>query len=161
MMPTLTQRRLHELLHYDAATGVFTWRVDHALNRAGAAAGKSGGGSLKIGIDGVRYFAHRLAWLYMTGKLPTNEIDHRNGVSTDNRWNNLRDVDHSVNQQNRRRAQRNNIVGLLGVSPYGTRFRAKIKANGKHLHLGLFESADDAHAAFVTAKRQLHEGCTL
>jgi len=103
-----------------------------------------------------------MAWLYMTGSWPAAEIDHRNGNKSDNRWENLRDVQPVVNQQNKRRAQSNSKTGFLGVMVSGDgRFCARIRVNGRNKHLGSFRSPELAHAAYLMAKRELHEGGTL
>lgn len=97
----------------------------------------------------------------MTGEWPIGDIDHINGIRHDNRWSNLRVVSAQVNQQNRRRANANGRAGLLGVNPYKNKFRAYIKIDGRTKYLGSYETADRAHAEYVAAKRQFHEGCTL
>jgi hypothetical protein len=102
MSTTLTQQRLHELLHYDPSTGAFTWRV--APNRriiAGSVAGVTEtNGYRRIRIDGRQYGAHRLAWLYMHGEFPPNDIDHINRTRDDNRSTNLRAVTRKENMTN-------------------------------------------------------------
>lgn len=159
----MTQEELKRLLHYEPATGQFTWRV-RLSNRAtvGKVAGsKDKLGYVQIGIAGVDYKAHRLAWLYMTGELPSMDIDHINGVTGDNQWSNLRHVTHAVNGQNTKSARVNNKSGFLGVVPYGKRFRAQITLDGWPQHLGYFDDPASAHQAYVSAKRQIHEGNTL
>jgi len=159
----MTQEELKRLLHYEPATGQFTWLV-RLSNRAPV--GKRAGspdtrGYLQIGIAGKDYKLHRLAWLYMTGELPSMDIDHINGIPGDNRWSNLRHVTHAVNGQNSRAARSNNSTGFLGVIPYGKRFRAAITLDGWPRHLGYFDDPASAHQAYVAAKRQIHEGNTL
>jgi hypothetical protein len=130
--------------------------------RAGDVAGTvNNNGYRLIRVGDGRYRAHRLAWLYTHGAWPTGEIDHINGIRDDNRLANLRDVTVSVNQQNRKRAASNGSTGLLGVSTAKARYRAAIALNGRTTYLGSFDTAEEAHAAYVTAKRELHEGCTL
>lgn len=163
----LTAERLRELLHYDPETGVFTRRVTTG-GRYGGAAGTHPGtlsdqGYWMISVCSKQHRAHRLAWLYVTGAWPTGEIDHLNGERIDNRWENLRDVQRHVNAQNKRRAQSNSKTGLLGAC-WATRdqcFISRIKADGKYRSLGAFKTAEAAHAAYVDAKRRLHEGCTI
>ena len=97
----------------------------------------------------------------MTGEWPDGYIDHGNGVRTDNRWANLRAGDRSFNMQNQRRARRDNTTGWLGVSRVKSRFEAAIQVRGRRFRLGRFDTPEAAHAAYLTAKRKLHEGCTL
>lgn len=161
---TLTADRLRALFTYDQDTGVFTRRVRSANVLAGSVAGSLSHGYMRIGVDGRQYAAHRLVILYVEGEFPPDQIDHINGVRTDNRLANLRHASNSVNGQNKRRALiSNKSCGLLGASFHkgAGKWSAQIKTNGKSKHLGLFESADMAHAAYLVAKRSLHEGCTI
>jgi len=98
----------------------------------------------------------------MTGAWPAGEIDHRDGAPGNNRWSNLRDIPHRQNIENRRRPNRQNKAGLLGVSSSRSGlYRARITVSGQCLLLGEFATAELAHAAYIDAKRQLHEGNTL
>lgn len=160
--PPLTAERLRELLHYDPSTGVFTRRVAAGRQPAGSVAGNSDGeGYLKLDIERRTYKAHRLAWLYVKGEWPINDIDHKDGNRVNNSIANLRDVTRQVNLQNRRRAQSNNKCGVLGVSFVAGRYMASIQSAGRFKYLGRFLTAEEAHAAYLDAKRRLHEGCTL
>lgn len=155
---TLTAERLRALLNYDPGTGLFTYRNSRGRCRAGSVAGSfDKEGYVVIGLDYRAYKAHRLAWLYVTGAWPADQIDHIDGKQDNNRWANLRDADPSVNAQNRHRYK-----GVPGVTPaaYG-RFRAQIHVQGQKRYLGSFRSAEEAHAAYITAKRALHAGCTI
>ena len=156
---------LKRLLKYDPATGVFTWLVWRPNGvKAGDVAGFiESNGYRVISLYRKFYKAHRLAWFYMTGEWPKNELDHVNGVRTDNRLANLRAADRSLNKQNMRKARRDNRTGLLGVYEQNGRFRAGIKVRGekRRRHLGTFATAQDAHVAYLAAKRALHEGCTI
>jgi len=161
----LTAERLRELLHYDPETGVFIWLVStNGRIRVGDVAGHlTAAGYRRIKIDGRCYFSQRLAWLYVHGVFPFNQSDHRNGQRDDNRLCNLRDVDHSGNMQNRRRAHLQNKSGFLGVSLDKQRgkWTAIIQANGKKRNLGRFTSPELAHAAYLKAKRELHPMGTI
>ncbi len=164
MKKELTVERLKELLHYNPETGIFTWRAKAGCKGAGSVAGSPhrGGYRRQIMIDRTSYREHRLAWIYMTGSLPEFEIDHINTDGRDNRWENLRKSDRFANSQNQRRAHRNNKrTGLLGAYPAGKKFKASIRANGDDIYLGVFDTAIMAHEAYVSAKRQHHQGCTL
>jgi hypothetical protein len=159
----LTAERLRELLHYDPETGDFRW----VLSRKGAggigtlAGGINGRGYRRIGVERRRYMANVLGWLYMTGAMPTVDVDHINGVRSDNRWTNLRAVSRSVNNQNQRRAHKGNKAGLLGVSPNHAHWAASIQVYGKKHHLGTYNTAEEAHVAYLIAKRGLHVGNQL
>ncbi len=161
----LTAERLMAALHYDPATGVFTRLVRSSNALAGdVAGGVTSSGYRYISVYGRQYAAHRLAWLYTHGDWPLGEIDHINGVKTDNRISNLRDCSTSENQQNRRRAQSNNLSsGLLGVTFHKqvNRWSANISLKGKHNHLGLFDNPEKAHVAYIKAKADFHPFQTL
>lgn len=114
-------------------------------------------------IAGKSYKLHRLAWLYMTGGWPMGDIDHLNGVRADNRFANLRDVPRGVNLQNCRQAATHNLsTKVLGVYPAkGGHFCAALSVNNKKRHLGTFDTIEQASAAYLSAKRQLHAGCLI
>lgn len=157
-MPELTQERLKELLHYDPATGVFTWRVSAGGVKAGSVAGSLySNGYRLIGVKGKYYLAHRLAWLYTTGAWPLSGIDHRNGVCDDNRFCNLREASKSENQHNRKTPV-NNTSGFLGVTWHtrDRKWQAQIMVGGSTLFLGSFLTPEDAHAAYLAAKAIHH-----
>lgn len=158
----MTRDELAELLEYDPDTGVFTWKVNRGGCKAGDIAGSDHNrGYWQIRVKGCRYLAHRLAFLLMTGAMPAGDVDHINGNRADNRWCNLRDVSRTLNNQNQRRAQKDNETGLLGVSPHRGRFKAQIRVNGKVRNLGLFDSPEVAHKVYLAHKRLMHPGNTL
>lgn len=94
----------------------------------------------------------------MTGSWPKDQIDHINGDRTDNRFSNLRDVTNEINNQNKKRAQSNNRLGLLGVCHHQGGFRARIAVNGKSKCLGVYLTPELAHQVYLDAKRRLHHG---
>jgi hypothetical protein len=162
--PSLTQSRLKELLHYNQYTGQFTRLTLSGGRLPGSiAGGEKEDGYWRIRVDGKRYSSHRLAWLYMTGAWPDQEIDHIDQNPANNRWVNLRNVSRAVNQQNQRQAQKTNKLGVLGVSfdPKTGKFVARLRINGKTKTLGRFIEIAQASAVHLTAKRKYHEGCTL
>ena len=159
----ITQALLREVLHYDRETGAFTWRVQvNNRLKAGDPAGYiSDEGYVVIGLFGQDHKAHRLAWLYETGVMPPDRIDHKDTIRHHNRFNNLRLADQSVNAQNVRRARRDNALGVMGVRKQKTSFIARLKVNGERLYLGSFKTAEETHAAYLEAKRAHHPGNTL
>ena len=156
--------RVKELFNYDPETGVFTRRIDSPPRwKAGQIAGSrhSKHGYWIIRFDGRDKLAHRLAWLYVHGEWPTQDIDHIDGNPLNNRINNLRQVSKSVNMQNRKRAHKQSTSGLLGAYRNGKRWRSSIHIDGNPKHLGTFDTAEAAHAAYLAAKRLHHPGCTI
>lgn len=95
----LTAQRLRELLNYDADTGIFAW-TSTGTGRRAAPGTMHNKGYLRITLDGRMYFAHRLAWLHVHGRWPFMQIDHINGIKTDNRLENLRDATPAMQQSN-------------------------------------------------------------
>jgi hypothetical protein len=168
-MNVIARERLVELLDYDQETGEFTWRGTRSgrgktnLTAAGARAGTTGGSGYRIiRIDRINHRAHRLAWLYVHGEMPAEDIDHINGIRTDNRISNLRSVSRSVNLQNMREPKSNNRgSGLLGTYKVGNRWYGKLQVNGRAHSCGGFDTPEEAHQAYVDAKRRLHAGCTI
>ena len=114
-----------------------------------------------ISIDGRKHLAHRLAWLYVNGYCPPGDIDHINGDRAANRISNLRLATRSENLQNQSKAQKHNKTGLLGVSHRRGKFRAQIRVDGKKMHIGTFPTPEEAHTAYLEAKRQFHPFGTL
>ena len=159
----LTAARLRELLSYDPETGDLRRLVPAGGQRIGDVAGSvTRRGYRLVNISGHRVMAHRLAWLYMTGAHPTGVIDHKDGDSLNNRFDNLRDVTQSVNLQNQRKARSISTSGVLGVH-LGRRglWMSEISFDGKRIRLGAFKTIEDAQAAYLIAKRQYHIGCTI
>jgi len=159
----LTQERLKELLHYDPETGIFTWRAttSNRVKTGDRAGNRNTNGYRRLRIDNVHYLEHRLAWFYLFGEWPKPFIDHINGDPSDNRIANLRVATRLINQQNFRRARKDSATGVQGVYASGKRFYAKIKVKGEKMYLGMFPTKEDAHQAYLTAKRKHHEGCTI
>lgn len=155
---SLTAERLRELLEYDPETGVFKWKVANSPRvRVGDATGHiCRKGYSHIGVDGFVYLAHRLAWLWMTGAFPVEEIDHINGARSDNRFANLRQASKHLNSQNRHKPSSRNKVGFLGVTAKKKGFQASISVDGNHRYLGLFNTEELAHLAYLAEKRRSH-----
>jgi hypothetical protein len=158
--------KLQNILWYDRNTGLFTWRVKTCRKVVpGMVAGSVKPDQRRvIRIDGKRYRASRLAWFYVTGNWPTGVVDHIDGDPSNDRIENLRNVSIAENVQNQSKAhKRNRSSGLLGVSKFKERkkWRARICTNGVTVMLGWFDTPEEAHQAYVNAKRKLHVTCTL
>jgi hypothetical protein len=157
---TLTQERLKELLHYDPETGVFTWLKSRGVRKAGSVADgqhRPAGRQtyVRIGIDCNRYDAHRLAFLYMTGRWPNPEVDHIDLDGTNNRWSNLREATTSQNGANRGK-HRDNKSGFKGVYADGNKWLACIMVNYRAIRLGLFSTKEEAALAYNEAAKKHH-----
>jgi hypothetical protein len=152
----ITQHVLKEQLHYDLSTGVFRWNVSHSKKiKIGQIAGTTTvKGYRAIHVDGKIYLAHRIAWLYVFGEWPKG-IDHKNGIKSDNRIDNLRLANQSQNLANIG-AKKNNELGIRGVCRYGKKYRVALNKNGKQVWIGYFESLETASLAAEKASKELH-----
>lgn len=154
LVPNFTADYLRSIMDYDQETGGFVRKVDVAPNaRAGSKLGnKTSAGYIQICVKSKLYVAHRLAWYWVTGEWPEAEIDHINRCRSDNRWSNLRAATRSQNMMNKGHARKYDLP--RGVSQAGRRFQAQIKVGGKFKHIGMFATADAAHAAWIEAARE-------
>lgn len=156
----MTPERLHELLKYNAETGLFTWAKVRRGCRLGDVAGcQMKHGYISIRLDNVLYLAHRLAWFYVKGRWPTDQIDHIDGNRCNNKFANLREVSNMENAQNRHSGR--NKSGFLGVRKENSKWLAEIKVNYKPIRIGLFATPEEAHKAYILTKRRLHAKNTL
>lgn len=144
-MTNITRERLGELLSYDPETGVFTRLVHRGSERAGSMAGSpTPDGYLQITVDRRVYRVHRLAWFYMTGEWPKNQIDHIDLNRTNNRWSNLRDATNAQNNANKR-IPVTNTTGFKGVRrDRGDKYRAEVRFNGKKISINGLDTPERA-----------------
>ena len=165
MRANLSADTLRALLNYDKGTGVFTWATDRpGQPPAGSAAGfVDPKGYVRIRVNKRSYRAHRLAWLWVHGDWPSRQIDHVNGVKSDNSLSNLREASAGENKQNLRQAQSNSKSGILGVvwNEQTKRWRAFIRVEGKQKFLGGFLTAEEAKLAYLDAKAKYHPFQTI
>jgi hypothetical protein len=153
----ITQTRLRELLEYAPETGEFIWKVSHPRAAVGAVAGAADHyGYIVIRLDTRLYKAHRLAWLYVHGEWPQQNIDHINRIKNDNRMANLRLADQSANMHNVG-VRVNSKSGVAGVTWRADRkkWNARIKVGYKNFNLGLFDDVAAAIAARRSAETRL------
>lgn len=149
----LTQEYLKEALDYNPDTGIFTWKArplshfntQHGCNTfksrfAGTVTGcVNAHGYLVIRINDKLYLAHRLAYMYVHGKLPVTDTDHINHDRLDNKICNLRPVNRVNNMRNASMYKRNKS-GFTGVvwDKLRSKWKAQIKVNGANINLGRF-----------------------
>lgn len=142
-------------------SGIFRWKVRRGAHKAGTKAGRrqtNGDGTheyIEIRYEGKAYAAHRLAWWFMTGKWPDFPVDHKNTNSLHNAWDNLRRCATHENNCNRRKPKHGKNP-YKGVTPLGKRFRARIFVAGVETHLGVFDTPEDAYAAYKEAAERIH-----
>lgn len=172
-LPLPSVEFVREALDYCPETGIFIWKVrprSHFKTDSGwktfnsGDSGKTAGalhsqGYSSINLNGAHFLAHRLAWLHATGEAPSKFIDHINGIKTDNRLCNLREATKTENALNSKISCAN-TSGIKGVCLSGgsaNPWKARIRVDGKELHLGRFKTKEEAHEK-VRLARELHFG---
>jgi HNH endonuclease/AP2 domain len=154
----ITQQELKKHVSYNSETGIFTWKIHTWKNKIGRVAGSlNGHGYVLICIKQKSYSAHRLAFLYMTGQDPKNNVDHINLIKNDNRWINIRNATYAENRLNTgmrstntsgyRGAYKNNITG---------NYQARAYMNGKSMSLGTYKTAKEANEAYENYAKLIH-----
>ena len=171
-MEEITQDLIKSLLDYNYDTGVFTWKEREASlfskprdmlgwnkryskKEAGYPTVYGRNKYHRIGIFGGKYFAHRLAWLYVFGSWPINQIDHINGDGLDNRIFNLRSVTVQENGKNIR-LPKNNTSGVIGVcwDKQYSKWKAYMVIKGKYKVIGIFDDLALAKEARKKAEKE-------
>lgn len=154
---SLTQDQLKAAMDYDPVTGLFRWIAPRQNIKVGDVVGNFSGRYVRIKFEQKSYPAHCLAWLWMTGSWPKNEIDHRDTDKHNNCWNNLREATRVQNSHNRSVDCDKMYTSLKGVTfAKGRRkWQANIRYNGKLKHIGYFSTAEAAHAAYAERAREL------
>ena len=160
---------LHECFDYDPETGVLAWKKRPPQHFATTTmwkrwntryAGKPAGlinhnGYWLVAIDDRKYLAHRAIWKMTTGKEPPLIIDHKDGNPANNRWSNLRAAT-ALEQQWNRRLGKTNSSGFKGVCRHRSKWIAQIRVNGANRYRGVYETPEQAAAAYEAAARELH-----
>ena len=155
------------MFSYDPATGILKWRrrADRSQGWNTRYAEKPAGAVMKVrnnayrivSLAGRGVLAHRIIWCLMTGKWPSDQIDHRDGFGLNNRWLNLREANNSQNNRN---------VGLKASNTSGVKgvhwdidcgkWVARIRHGDRRIHLGVFTSIDAAATAYQEAAKRHH-----
>lgn len=143
------EQLIEDNLTYNPDTGLFKWLNNYRKKDKGWFDGTNRNGYLVIAINGKNYLAHRLAWYLMHGSFPKNVIDHKNGITTDNRLSNLRDITPKQNSQNCKGRG-------ASFNKKHQKWEARLSVDYKDLFLGFFETEEEARQAYVKAKRQHH-----
>lgn len=155
---SFTVEWLRENLDFNPETGVFSWKKSGYGRTVGKPIGEGpradGTEYLMMRINGQLLYAHRVAWLYMTGEWPDGVIDHIDGNRTNNAIANLRVATHA---QNSARRKTNRLIGpSRGVVPHQSGYVARIHHGGKRHYLGYFTNPEEAKAAYEAKAKELH-----
>lgn len=151
--PNFTRAHLRSVLYYDTDSGEWTRlsskRGDHVGKRAGYT--NKSDGRRYIKVKNKRYSESRLAWFYVKGTWPKRDVEHRDGDKTNNKWKNFRLATRTQNQGNAKPR-----VLLKGVTRVRTgKYTAQIQRNMCKMHLGTFDTAEEAHAAYAAAAKKV------
>jgi hypothetical protein len=165
--PIPSREWLLQRFDYTPETGELRWRTrplsdfpdQHQANATNARfAGKQAGtpgamGHLHVTVQGTRLLAHRIAWMIAYGEPPASGIDHVDGNPANNALSNLRLADQSKNNHNARKRKSNRL--FKGVSRWNNKFRARLTHNGRELHIGAYDTPEEAHAAYCRVAASL------
>ena len=144
---TLSHQDAKRLWDYCPETGILTWTDAACRKMRGKVAGNCRNGRyLTVRVDGHLYAVHRVVWLWMTGSWPVALIDHKDRDGLNNRWSNLREASVSQNSQNRSDNKNRRLPKGVHLVPYSGRYRARIKINKQAIHLGVFDTVEEAVA---------------
>lgn len=157
--PLPSQHELKALFHYNPDTGTFLRVLSRSnAHRSGTTAGTvTNTGYRKVWVNNTYYYASRLIWMWMTGEDPdVYVVDHINGNRNDNRWSNLRKANNVQNARNSRDWSSKRTGLPRGVAICGNKYKATIMKSHKNIHLGVFGTPEEAHAAYAAAKALLH-----
>lgn len=163
---------LRDLLDCDFLTGELRWKKrpetmfknatdaakwNNKMQGVRAFTTVSDNGYYRGGLFGKKYTAHAVIWALYHGSWPKYEIDHINGDGLDNSIKNLRECNRSQNQMNRN-FQKNSKTKIKGVwfSKSKGKYESSIRHYGKKVHIGTFDTIEEAAMAYEKAARELH-----
>jgi len=155
----IDQETVKKIFYYDAESGMLLWRNGNGrnVNPWQQANSLNSSGYYAVKIQNKSYRVHRLIWLYVNGKFPDGDIDHKNRIRNDNRLCNLRDVSRTDNAQNIS-LPKHNKSGHIGVSWIKSHncWTVYVKVNKKNKWLGYYKNLDDAVAARKAGEKQYY-----
>jgi hypothetical protein len=143
------------MIHYDPDTGEFTWLqpLSNRVRPGDHPSNVSAQGYVRVGVGGRVYLAHRLAWFYVHGYWPAEEVDHINGCRTDNRICNLREANRRLNSQNMKKHRAGKLPGSSFYQDIG-KWRSTIYYGGVHHLVGYYPTEEEAHEAYMKACKE-------
>jgi hypothetical protein len=160
-MPPLTAEIIRDLLEYDKSTGIMIWkkppkRHPRLLGRE-AGGPRSSGTKVyqKIVVFRKHYSRSRLAFLWVTGRWPSECIDHINGNSLDDRWLNLREATIMQNAWNHKKRKKKSPLPMGVRQNKYKKYVARISCNKKHISIGVFETPEEASNAYQEKRKEL------
>lgn len=156
MTEAISHQELLRLVSYDPDTGIIARKV-RTSNRVqidDVVGSLSGNGYLMGRIGGHYAYMHQWAWFYVYGVWPEHDIDHRDLDKTNNKIGNLRKATESQNSGNIR-PHKDNRSGFKGVYAKRSKWCAQIMCQGKRITIGIFETKEDAAAAYMAASEKL------
>ena len=155
----ITQAQLHYLFDYNPDTGIFIRKIktSNSVKVGDIVGSDNGSGYIKFCVNSKQVFAHRMAWLYVFGSIPSKGIDHINSNPSDNRICNLRLANQSENMQNVSK-NKNNTSGYKGVTWDKKRKKwiAQLMKDYKRYYLGAFDDVEMAYKAYCEAAKKIH-----
>lgn len=158
----ISYEQLDKLLEYNEDTGLIKWkektgaRCKNGWFAGTVSKGDDGYDCLTIKLNRINYRVSRIVWYLKTREWPTDEIDHKNRNSFDNKWHNLREATSLQNNFNKK-VLNNNKLGIKGVNRRHGRYVAQITIYGTKVHLGLYNTAQEAGWAYEFVAKALHE----
>lgn len=156
-MKTISQEELKRFLDYNPDTGIFTWIVNRTNGvKAGDVAGTPQNGYLTFYLNNTQWKAHRLAFLFMEGRMPHEYIDHINGIKSDNRWCNLREATNAENQRNRSGTGSNCNLKNVTYIKKRDKYQVSLKVNNKDKFIGYFQDIELADLVAIEAREKFH-----
>ena len=166
----LDHKELTELIDYNTNTGIATYKKNNKYNtkiKIGDIAGSTPdkNGYMNIQINGIMYRLHRVFWFYVTGEWPIDMLDHKDTIRHHNWFDNLRESNNSLNQQNQQKSMSNNISGAkipgIGYRKDSKKYRVRLTINGKLITFGNFDTLAEAELCCLENRRRYMSGNLL